>query len=306
MDCDGTPFSLSSLFECAISVLNTASVPTKATLTHKFAAHWSKGDLPLWSRRIDDVDTVGCTTLVPDHPARSVPTSSMPPPMRREGSKKVVKFIHGLCHAEGVAIDLMWDLIARSILLWGRSIVGSLDDAKKGRELDHHRMDLGEFPREFYDDWVGIADEEARHFESWAERFEQVSGGAKYGCFQMHDGLWNSAVETSSDILARLAIVHGVHEARGLDVFPKAEVRFLESCDPVSVDLLRRNLKDEIRHVGTAIRWLTFLCESRGLDPVTTFHRLVRQHFHGPLPGPFNAEARTLAGMTPEWYQPLA
>lgn len=33
---------------------------------------------------------------------------------------------------------------------------------------------------------------------------------------------------------------------------------------------------------------------------------MVPQYFHGKLKPPFNVPAREAAGMTPEWYEPLA
>lgn len=73
-------------------------------------------------------------------------------------------------------------------------------------------------PLEFYDDFVRIAAEEAAHFQSWARRLEEL--GSYYGELPCHDGLWADAHSTRDDLLARLALVHMVHEARGLDVFP--------------------------------------------------------------------------------------
>lgn len=39
--------------------------------------------------------------------------------------------------------------------------------------------------------------------------------GSFYGDLTVHDGLWGSASRTTEDVLARLAILHCVHEARG-------------------------------------------------------------------------------------------
>lgn len=43
-----------------------------------------------------------------------------------------------------------------------------------------------------------------------------------------------------------------------------------------------------------------------GLDPISIFHALLREYGLDPLHGPFNDAARTLAGMTPQWYEPVA
>ena len=47
-----------------------------------------------------------------------------------------------------------------------------------------------------------------------------------YGALNAHDGLWNSASETSYSLEARLVIEHCVHEARGLDVLPATIGKF--------------------------------------------------------------------------------
>lgn len=65
-------------------------------------------------------------------------------------------------------------------------------------------------PREFFTDFVKIAQDEGRHFRLLAARLEEL--GSSYGALPAHDGLWDSAMATSKDLLARLAIEHCVHE----------------------------------------------------------------------------------------------
>lgn len=45
--------------------------------------------------------------------------------------------------------------------------------------------------------------------------------GTDYGDLPVHHGLWESAHETSHSLFSRLAIIHLVHEARGLDTNPR-------------------------------------------------------------------------------------
>src|SRR6185437_15101694 len=94
-------------------------------------------------------------------------------------------------------IDLAWDIVAR---------------------FTHENL-----PRAFYDDWVGVAAEEAIHHRLVARRLAEL--GAAYGDLPAHDGLWEAAAETRHDLLARLAIVPLVLEARGLDVTPDVIAR---------------------------------------------------------------------------------
>ena len=74
-------------------------------------------------------------------------------------------------------------------------------------------------PRAFFDDWVRVAEDEARHYGLWEARLRAL--GARYGDLPTHSGLWDSAAKTAHDLRARLAIEHVVLEGRGLDVVPK-------------------------------------------------------------------------------------
>jgi uncharacterized ferritin-like protein (DUF455 family) len=115
-------------------------------------------------------------------------------PKRRAGGEREsrIALLHALAHIELNAIDLAWDLIAR---------FASEDP-----------------PRAFFDDWVAVADEEATHHGLLAERLAALD--ASYGDLPAHDGLWEAASVTATDLLARLAVVPLVLEARGLDVTP--------------------------------------------------------------------------------------
>lgn len=65
-------------------------------------------------------------------------------------------------------------------------------------------------PREFFTDFVKVAQDEGRHFTLLAARLEEL--GSYYGALPAHDGLWDSATATSKDLLSRLAVEHCVHE----------------------------------------------------------------------------------------------
>ena len=87
--------------------------------------------------------------------------------------------MHAITHIELIAIDLAWDIIAR----FGNS----------------------DLPLAFYDDWVNIANDEAKHFSTLTNYLNQ--NNACHGDFPAHDSLWEPAEKTSDDILSRLAIV---------------------------------------------------------------------------------------------------
>ena len=189
-----------------------------------------------------------------------------------------IALLHALAHIELNAIDLAWDIIAR--------------------------FASAERLREFYDNWVGVAAEEAEHFALLADRLAAL--GSAYGELPAHDGLWEAAAETSDDLLARLAVVPLVLEARGLDVTPEMILRLERAGDRDSAAILQRVYQDEIGHVAGGARWFERLCRARGLDPLAAFHDRVRRYFNGVLKAPFNRDARDLAGLAAGYYEPLA
>jgi uncharacterized ferritin-like protein (DUF455 family) len=189
-----------------------------------------------------------------------------------------VALLHALAHIELNAVDLGWDIIVRF--------------AGDG------------LPREFFDDWVRVAVEEAAHFELLTGRLADF--GAAYGDLPAHDGLWEAAAATADDLLARLAVVPLVLEARGLDVTPAMAAQLDRVGDPQSAAILRRIFADEIGHVAIGRRWFDRVCAARGLDPATVFAERVRRCFKGDLKPPFNHAARSAAGLPAAYYEPLA
>ena len=107
---------------------------------------------------------------------------------------------------------------------------------------------------------------------------------------------------TRHDLLARLAIVPLVLEARGLDVTPPMIARFDRLGDQDSAAAMRKIYKDEIGHVAAGRRWFEWLCAERGILPVETWRDLVKRHFRGTLKPPFNDEARRRAGFSTAYY----
>ncbi len=201
-------------------------------------------------------------------------------PRRRVTAARPGRFalLHALAHIELNAVDLAWDLIAR---------FGTAD-----------------LPRAFFDDWVGVAADEALHHALLAERLAALGG--RYGDLPAHDGLWQSALDTRHDLLARLAVVPLVLEARGLDVTPAMIARLEAVGDPESQAVLQRIHADEIGHVAAGRRWFAHVAEARGLDPVPAWQDLVRRLFRGQLKPPFNWTSRAAAGFGPEYMAGMA
>ena len=218
----------------------------------------------------------------PDRPARPESPELLPPnrvKKRKIGPGTAGRFalLHALAHIELNAIDLAWDIIAR---------------------FTHE-----ELPRDFYDDWVRVADEEAKHFSLLSDRLAALGG--RYGDLPAHDGLWQAAEATADDLLARLAVVPMVLEARGLDVTPAMIKKLQDAGDEESASVLQVIYDEEIGHVAIGRRWFQWLCAKRQLEPVSTWQRLVRERFRGPLKPPFNEPGRSKAGLSADYYSDL-
>jgi uncharacterized ferritin-like protein (DUF455 family) len=149
-------------------------------------------------------------------------------------------------------------------------------------------------PFEFYRDWIQIADDEARHFGMIRGYLNER--GCEYGDYKAHNGLWDMAVQTQDDVVARMALVPRVLEARGLDVTPGIIERLERMQDNAAVDILNIIYQDEIGHVKAGSDWFFYQCKLRDLEPRSTFKAMVDKHLYGQLRGPFNIAARLQAG----------
>ncbi|KAE8352310.1 hypothetical protein BDV28DRAFT_4658 [Aspergillus coremiiformis] len=202
--------------------------------------------------------------------------------------KSRISMLHALANIELWAIDLAIDICIRFATF-------QTDPASQGFSQ--------ELPRAFFHDWLKVANDEAKHFSLLRARMEEM--GSYFGALPVHHGLWESATITAHDLRARISIIALVHEARGLDVNPMTIGKFRKAGDAESVECLEVIHNDEITHVTTGHRWLTWICQEEGTDPVQVFRSNVRKYFRGNIKEPFNAEARTQAGLDGRYYENL-
>jgi uncharacterized ferritin-like protein (DUF455 family) len=219
---------------------------------------------------------------MPDRPARpALPELLHPHRMPRRGKagseRSRIAMLHALAHIEFVAIDLAFDCAGRF-----------------GADFDFA----------FADDWMRVGAEEAMHFALLSRRLQSL--GSFYGALPAHDGLWEAAEETAHDVMARLAIVPMVLEARALDITPATIERFSMAGDVTSARMLGRIMQDEIRHVSVGTKWFVSSAKRGGFDAPECYQILVNRHFRGSLKPPFNDSARSQAGLTREFYAALA
>lgn len=263
-DPDGT------VTEAARLVLETGSAQAKAQAAQSLFRSWSEG-------AIVQPGEAGA----PDEPARPerpflCPPRDMPKRRRARSAAGRIALLHALAHIELNAIDLAFDVIAR--------------------------FAAPVLPRAFYDDWIRIGNEESRHFLMLRDRL--LALGADYGDLPAHAGLWEAAQATGDDLLARLAIVPMVLEARGLDVTPPMIHNMVQAGDHETAEILRTILSDEIRHVAAGRHWFQWEARRRGLDPIPTWQALVQARFRGALKPPFNEQARKEAGFPAAYWDP--
>jgi uncharacterized ferritin-like protein (DUF455 family) len=151
-------------------------------------------------------------------------------------------------------------------------------------------------PQAYYRDWLLVAAEESRHFQLVQGHLRTL--GFDYGDFDAHDGLWQMAQRTAGDVLARMALVPRILEARGLDVTPGMQERLRQAGDARAVEVLDVILRDEVGHVAIGNRWFHHLCEQRREDPIACMARLSQEHKAPAVKPPFNLEARRRAGFS--------
>ena len=262
---------MSSVAAAIRSVLLTPQPRDKAMATRALVRRWRSGaldftfDVPMPDR--------------PAWPARPelLPPSQMPRRGKAGSERGRIALWHALAHIEFVAIDLALDMAGRF-----------------GARMN----------REFVDDFLSVAADEAMHFALLARKLRTL--GSHYGALPAHAGLWQAAHDTRHDVAARLAIVPMVLEARGLDVTPATRERVARAGDASGARILARILDDEIRHVAVGTRHFVAISEKRGESPETAWQNLVARHFAGRLKPPFNDSARLAAGLSRKFYGTLA
>lgn len=245
------------LRQATLGPLLIADAPAKAAATLALDAA-----LPV------DVDAVIAEPAgIPGRPPRPLLVEHIklkPPSMRTPAG--IAALVHAIAHIELNAIDLALDICWR----------------------------FPGMPEAFYRDWLRIAQEEAKHFTLLREHL--LGLGFDYGDFDAHNALWDMAERTRHDLLARIALVPRTLEARGLDASPAVRAKLVGAGDRKAGEILDVILHDEIGHVGAGNRWYRFLCEQRGLNPVSTYAELASKYQAPKLRAPFNLDARRAAG----------
>ena len=258
------PLDQTELRQAALFWLSEPDSARKAEGVRLLAQAWSSADVML-----DTHAALSALSAIPGQPPK--PELVPPRQVKRRAMNTLegrAALIHALAHIEFTAINLALDAVWR----------------------------FADMPREYYADWLQVAQEEALHFSLLVGHLH--GQGYAYGDFPAHNSLWEMADRTRHDVLARIALVPRTMEARGLDATPPLRAKLAQAGDMAAAAILDIILRDEIGHVGIGNRWYAWLCEQRGLEPVSTYARLAALHQAPAMRGPFNLEARRAAGFS--------
>ncbi len=264
-----TPLSPPSLRAQALRALCVTEPGAKVAITHDLFNASQAGRT--WLDPLEQLTPEASARLPgrPDRPAllppKEVPQRS---PFTPAG---LAMLVHAVTHIEFNAINLALDAVWR----------------------------FPGMPDDFYSDWLLVAHEEAVHFTLLRNHLQSL--GHDYGDFAAHNSLWEMCERTQDDVLARMALVPRTLEARGLDATPPMQGRLRKVGTPEAeraVEILDVILRDEIGHVAVGNRWYGWLCAQRGIEPLSHYRRLAREHSAPRLKPPFNEPARRAAGFT--------
>ncbi len=186
-----------------------------------------------------------------------------------EGKKYLV---HTILHIEYSAIDL------------------ALDAALRFKDM----------PKNYYKDWLEVADDEIRHFLMLEKLLSEING--EYGDFPVHKNLFE-AMQDTPDFLRRMAAVPRFLEANGLDQNPKIMQKLNSNKDVFNtklLDVLAIILEEEVDHVLKGDRWYKYECDRLNLDYDSTYLEIIEDVFPGSTKRKMdlNFEARKKAGFS--------
>ena len=254
---------MQNLFGAAYRCIMIEDPDEKVDQTHLVANQWREEELTIDNNKSPE------SIEIPGRPEKPLLVNPRVLPRRSFHTEEGrAALLHAITHIEFNAINLALDAVYR----------------------------FQDMPRDYYNDWLKVADEEAQHFVLLRDRLQLL--GYDYGDFDAHNGLWDMALRTAHDVLIRMALVPRVMEARGLDVTPGMIDRFKAIGDQYSVDVLNVILEEEVGHVEIGSRWFHYCCDQRQLPREKTYLDLMQQYAQGRVKPPLDRKARKAAGFT--------
>lgn len=162
-----------------------------------------------------------------------VPPAKVPKRKNLQTKEGMAILLHAIAHIEYSAIDLALDACYR----------------------------FQDMPREFYDDWMEVAEDEIRHFIMIDDAMKEYD--VSYGDYNVHQGLFDASMKTL-DLIPRMALIPRYMEANGLDS-NQALIEKLNNIPNTQkiIDMLYIILDEEISHVQKGDRWYKYGCSQK-------------------------------------------
>ena len=187
----------------------------------------------------------------------------------REGQ---INLLHAIAHIEYSAIDLALDAAYR----------------------------FSGLPKQYYDDWLQVADDEIRHFLMLEKLLNELN--AEYGDIEVHNALFEASQRTQT-LVERMAVVPRYLEANGLDATPMIlkKLKKLPKSEMIEkiIATLEVILEEEIDHVKKGDVWFNYACEKEAISNEVYFEIIEKYYPQGFLrPKNLNTEARKEAGFS--------
>jgi uncharacterized ferritin-like protein (DUF455 family) len=177
--------------------------------------------------------------------------------------------LHAIAHIEYSAIDLALDACYR----------------------------FQNMPKDFYIDWMEVADDEIRHFNMINELLESYN--VKYGDFPVHQGLFEACMKTL-ELIPRMALIPRYMEANGLDANAMM-IKKLKSIPNTQevLKLLNIILEEEVDHVKKGDKWYKYGCNNKE-DISCNYFQIVNSIYPNSFKKSknINIEARKKAGFS--------
>jgi len=207
-----------------------------------------------------------------DGTCQVVPPQNVPKRSNLTTKEGQINLLHAIAHIEYSAVDL------------------ALDAAYRFRDM----------PREFYDDWLEVAEDEVRHFGMLHDLLEEL--GACYGDVAVHNALFEASQKTQT-LLERMAVVPRYLEANGLDATPMILEKLKRLPKNAMLDKVKAALcvilEEEVGHVKKGDFWFDWACQREQQSKEVYFEIIEKYYPQGfAKPRNINADARKEAGFS--------
>ena len=254
---------LKNFYQEAKKVLRASSVNKKFELFYKFKQDFKNNNLTFF----DDKDIEIFANPSYSNFLKIVSPNEVK--NRSLGSKEgKIALLHSIAHIEYNAIDLALDAIYR----------------------------FRNLPKQFYIDWIEVADEEIKHFKMIEKLL--IEFGSFYGALPVHQGLFDTANKALT-LKERMALIPRYMEANGLD----ANLNIINKLKTIPntkkiIEVLEIILEEEISHVKKGNFWFKFACKKDSCDYFEIVNSIYPNAFKRKKT--INIKARLKAGFSKE------